>query len=590
MRGPHEVRDPVQQQGFVAAVATVAGVLLVGAFLSVWLVAQLTGTGHGSPAQWIRSWFDSRPSWSGLATGAVVLLLAVAAVLGVALRERLSRARDRYLRWKQLREVDVLARRVSGREDELDLRERACLDFAKRVRLPNDYSPGVKLGYGVNFSKPLHMTYELTALVIIGPRMGKTTSLCVPITVDWAGPVLTCSNKRDLHDLLAGPRSRRGKVWVSDIQRIAQQPPSWYWDVLSFVRMGTDMASRASRLAGALQACNAPRDARSDAYFGPGGQTLLANLLLTCALEGLHISSVLRYLSDLTGKEVGLPDPVEVLRSNGYVDMSVQLDSDRRLTAKQLDGLVGTASAVMAFLREPSLTPWITPDPQRRAFDAQEFVRSNDTLILLSQKEDQSPSRAIVTALTMAVSDAGVALARESRGGRLERPMLFMLDEAANICPWPELPDKYSYLGSHGVVVFTVLQNKAQGVQAWGEEGMRQLVSSASVMLVGGGINDTKHLHELGELIGQREKLGASSSSGRAWSSRSISRQVQRVEIANVARLRAWPRGRLIAFSPGARPVVLRSQPWHEGPYRDEISSSDRYFGGHADDDAEIPA
>lgn len=580
VRRPYEVLDPAESRdrGYrnVGLFLLGLGVLL----LLLWGAASLTGTGQGSLVAWVRAWFGDQRAWSAAGTLLVLGGLGVLVAATATIVRRLGLT-QRYLEWKKLRRVDQMAPKVAGREDELELREKSCRQFAQKVRIPEEFAPGCRLGTGVTFRKPLYVNYEYTCLAIVGPRQGKTTALCVPMMVEHAGPVLGCTNKPDLHFLTRGPRSQVGRVWVHDMQQIAQQEPDWYWDPLMFIVAGPDMATRAARLAGAWQSCYASPNASSDAYFGPGGETLLANLLLVCALEGLPVAAALEYLRDLEVDESDLPDPVNVLRENGFDEMAHRLKGDRELTPRQRDGLVGTAQGILSFLSEPVFRAWITPDKDRQAFEPADFVRSKaDTLLLLSKNVRGPGGRAVVTALTMAVTDAAVEYAQRCPGGRIPRPLLLMLDEAANICPWPELPDLYSYLGSHGVIPVTILQNKAQGVKAWGKDGMDQLVSSANVMLIGGGINDSAHLRELVELIGERQKRTASTNRGHGWRSHSTGRQVHREQVFDVRALGGWPRGRLIAFSAGALPVILKTVPWQDRPYAEMVEASKEFYEG----------
>ena len=64
----------------------------------------------------------------------------------------------------------------------------------------------------------------------------------------------------------------------------------------------------------------------------------------------------------------------------------------------------------------------------------------------------------------------------EQAGGRLDPPMVVMLDEAANICRIADLPDLYSHLGSRGMMPVTILQSYEQGETVWGEQGHGRLV------------------------------------------------------------------------------------------------------------------
>ena len=49
-----------------------------------------------------------------------------------------------------------------------------------------------------------------------------------------------------------------------------------------------------------------------------------------------------------------------------------------------------------------------------------------------------------------------------------------VLDEAANVCRWRELPNLCSHYGSRGILM-TLLQSWTQGVEVWGRDGMRKL-------------------------------------------------------------------------------------------------------------------
>jgi hypothetical protein len=75
------------------------------------------------------------------------------------------------------------------------------------------------------------------------------------------------------------------------------------------------------------------------------------------------------------------------------------------------------------------VTPPATPLP---TLDVTRFPDTTDTLYLLS-KDGAGSASPLVAALTDQVLRAAVKTA-ETRGGRLDRPLLAVLDEAANIC------------------------------------------------------------------------------------------------------------------------------------------------------------
>jgi len=63
-----------------------------------------------------------------------------------------------------------------------------------------------------------------------------------------------------------------------------------------------------------------------------------------------------------------------------------------------------------------------------------------------------------------------------------------MLDEAANVCRIDALPDLYSFFGSQGISVTTILQSYKQGVRVWGRDGMDALWSAATVAIAGAAV------------------------------------------------------------------------------------------------------
>jgi type IV secretory pathway TraG/TraD family ATPase VirD4 len=124
-------------------------------------------------------------------------------------------------------------------------------------------------------------------------------------------------------------------------------------------------------------------------------------------------------------------------------------------------------------MRDERILGWVTPG-DAPDFDPGAFAGSGDTLYLLSKS--RSAAAPLIAALTDTVMRAAEEQA-ERRGGRLDPPLVVVLDEAANICRIADLPDLYSHLGSRGIVPVTILQSYEQGVArsgantAWGRCG-----------------------------------------------------------------------------------------------------------------------
>jgi type IV secretory pathway TraG/TraD family ATPase VirD4 len=177
-----------------------------------------------------------------------------------------------------------------------------------------------------------------------------------------------------------------------------------------------------------------------------------------------------------------------------------------------------------------------------------------------------------VTALTVAVVEAAEELASTSPGGRLAVPLLGILDEAANVCRWRELPDLYSHFGSRGIPLMTILQSWSQGVDVWGESGMRKLWSAANIAVYGGGVKEREFLETLSALIGDYDKRVSSVSTHQGR--RTYTEQLTRERILDVADLTALPKGRAVVLASGARPTLITTQPWMTGPHAAAVRAS----------------
>ena len=162
----------------------------------------------------------------------------------------------------------------------------------------------------------------------------------------------------------------------------------------------------------------------------------------------------------------------------------------------------------------------------------------------------------------------------EMAGGRLDPPMVLILDEAANICRIADLPDLYSHLGSRGMIPVTILQSYQQGVAVWGEPGMAALWGAATRKVIGAGIDDPRLARDLATLIGQHDVPVRSASYGDGRASEQVS--LRRQYIMQPADIRALPPGTALLLATGARPALLKLRPWYTGPLASRISAATR--------------
>lgn len=463
-------------------------------------------------------------------------------------------------------------------------------DIGRNQGLGYNDSPGIPIGISVAEGIPLFGSYEDLHIDIWGPRQGKSTSRVIPAILSAIGPVIATSNKRDVVDATRGVRERKGDpryVFVFDPQGVAEavdksgyvvDDPAkrWYWDPLRWVdvrRPGCEM--RAAQLAGHFADADNGTDGNGDRYFDAEAEDLLANLFLAAAVAQRDILQVWEWVTN-----PGNPEPIEILRqANAYwagvanlglsaSSLSAQYNVDPRTKS----GIFGTAKKMIGCLKMSNVHEWVTATGDRREFDELEFLERNGTLYSLSL-EGRGSAAPLVSALTAAVIDVAMREATRSAHGRLPVPLLAVLDEAANVVRWKDLPKQYSHFGSRGIVVMTVLQSWAQGARCWGEDGMEALWSAANIKVIGSGIDDMKFLTERSEAIGDYDVISGSVSESKGG--KSYSRSLGSSRTLNVNSLVTLPRGRVVVFTSGAPAVLVRTVPWWENPdYADAVRES----------------
>jgi len=298
----------------------------------------------------------------------------------------------------------------------------------------------------------------------------------------------------------------------------------------------------------------------------PAGDALLAGLFLAAARDDRSLLDVYGWLMDSED-----PTPADILKIHGDVLPEKRVRAVLGTHEKQRDGVYGTAQTMLRSVADHDRARWVVPG-RGPELDPAAFVTSAaDTLYLLSQ-EGPGSSAALVGALAQAVLDQAVRVASASPGGRLDPPLLACLDEAANVCRLPRLPDLYSHLGSRGVPVMAFLQSYRQGARVWGEPGMDALWSAATIRVYGGGVADTRFLESLSQLVGEHEVLTHSRS--RSNRDRTTSEQRHRERTLTVADLGNLPPGRTVLFASNSRPAVLQVDPWWATDHRAVVEAS----------------
>ncbi len=513
----------------------------------------------GNPVNALIDLMDGTTRWSGVATGMLLLEVLVLGGLVGAGFYLVRRSQGKSSR------VDKSAMLMSKRQDIHKITREGAQEIANRLGAGHA-GPGVLIGRTVRDNLEVFGSWEDMHVDIWGPRTGKTTSRAVPAILDAPGAVIATSNKRDIVDASRLPREKFGPVWVFDPQEVCGEEPNWWWNPLSYV---VDEV-KARELAEHFVASQRKESAQTDAFFDAAGTDLLAGLLLAAAVAKRPITQVYSWLADQRNDE-----PERILRNTPGLELSAHaLAGVINAPDKQRAGVYGTAQQSAQFLINRTVTRWVTPqgpNDTRPQFNPHKFVREGGTLYSLS-KEGAGTAGPLVTAMTVAVVEAAEDYAKTCPMGRMPSPLVGVLDEAANVCRWKNLPDLYSHYGSRGIVLMTILQSWAQGMECWGERGMEKLWSAANIRVYGGGVSDANFLERLSKLIGDYDIVSNSVSYQKG--ERGTSKQTQRHHIMEVSDLASMPPGRAVVFPSGIPATMIKTVPWMARPDAGAVKAS----------------
>ncbi|GAA2258371.1 hypothetical protein GCM10010415_20070 [Streptomyces atrovirens] len=536
------------------------------AWLSGNITAYLTGAAW-APYQPTNALLHPEQVWpdtgeTSLLIGARIVPVALLLALGVgggllwARHKNRSGSRKKITDMAKARDIEpLMAKAITDKARSL----RPSLKDTKRIDAKDT---GILLGNLQGSRHEVRMGFEDVAVAIMAPRSGKTTSLAIPSMLGAPGPVLLTSNKAagDAFTTAYEARAKVGAVWTMDPQQIAHAAREMWWNPLDSART----LDGANRLAGHFLAASVDASQQGD-FWSKAGSNILSQLLLAAALDERPITDIMQWLAFPADRT-----PLDILRDHGFAAVAAQLKGTVEGPPETRDGIYETARQYAAALLNSEIAAWVTPQKDIAEFRPADFVTSADTLFLLS-KDGGGGASALIAACADSVMRAATAQA-ERAGGRLDPPMLAILDEAANVCKISDLPDLYSHLGSRGIIPITILQSYRQGQKVWGDAGMDAMWSASTVKVIGSGIDDPDFADKLSRLIGDHDVETTSTSHSESGKSTSVSMRQERILPADA--IRALPKGTALCFATGMRAAMLDLRPWYREPGAEELSAA----------------
>jgi type IV secretion system protein VirD4 len=433
------------------------------------------------------------------------------------------------------------------------------------------------------------------SVALIGPTQSGKTTLLASAVVTWDGPVIVLSVKRDLYDITASARARRGELAVFDPGGSTKMSTA-RWTPLR----GVNTASGALRAGRSLAAAIPSSGVTNSDYWAQQGQTFVSAYMALAGLSQLlqergesPLDSPLSIgqLKSWAFSQVGIRDPVvsQLVRLGLEAD-----DLEMNLLAKEAcetllaldkgdarirDSIFATARTAFQAWGEPSVAHSASLDPRASYGSTQRWARRPryvDFEWLMSGPGGQANSLYLVapdTEFERLAPVLGGLLgdfkeqihAWDIEGRRVDKPFLIVVDEAAQVeLTW--LPQEVATIAGLGGLFVTCWQSKAQIDHRFRTLADAVLVNHRS-KVVFAGCDDPATLDWLkrvtgSEQVGRRGWSAELGSSGR----RTVSENVQSEDLLGPHVARQMLPGDGVLIHGTLPPVHLRSVRWWEDP------------------------
>jgi type IV secretion system protein VirD4 len=284
-------------------------------------------------------------------------------------------------------------------------------------------------------------------------------------------------------------------------------------------------------------------------------QAVIRCYLHAAALDERPISEVLRWAG-----APGDPEPVRILRrSSGAADgwaeeLAEQVGADPRQRGSVWAGVRRAFDS----LADPRVLEACSPKPDE-AYGATDFIEGCGTLYLLGSSGAQLSVAPLITAMIEDIVETGRALAATSPQGRLDPPLLLMVDEVANIAPLPSLPSLLSDGGGVGIPTVAVFQSLGQARSRWGHETTDAMWDASTIKMMFGGLSRPSDLQDISRLVGNVETTRQTISKSRDGTSESL--HVDQEPLLAPDELRRIPTGNYVVLHRNSTPVFSSAAP-----------------------------
>lgn len=424
---------------------------------------------------------------------------------------------------------------------------------------------------GIAAQVRIWITMEESVLLLGAPRSGKGYMILISAIIAAPGAVVTTSTRPDNYISTHKVREKSGsRVTLLDPQGLTGQPTTLKWSPIIGSHTGTLAQQRATALIGTS---GLGKSSNNQEWVAPA-VIILQSLLHAAALGGKDMDDLIRWGTNMSSAT----EAVSILKDHpksepGWAEsLDGVINGDPRSAQNQWFGVRN----VMLGLTVSEIRDTLNPKSQEEIFDIDEFILKGGTLYLVATKTSGGAASPFLMCLLDAITERGREIAALKPGGRLDPPMMLVMDEIANFAgAWPGLATLMADGGGVGIQVIAVFQSLAQARRDWGDEAAEAMIDAATVQILLGGANNVKDLKAWVDLAGEIEKKRTSETLGK---DRSESNQIIDVSVLTVDELRRTPFGYGFVYMRTSRPIFVELTPYTKTKHAKNIQASKKSF------------
>ncbi|WP_154793200.1 type IV secretory system conjugative DNA transfer family protein [Occultella kanbiaonis] len=431
---------------------------------------------------------------------------------------------------------------------------------------------------GTSRTEPVCAAIDVPVYLAGPARSGKGLTVLISAIMEAPGSVVTTSTRADNMEATIAARAQAGPVYVFDPDGVCGRATTLRWDLLA----GCEDPAVAQRRAAVLVAKVGFTGENQVWATSSGG--IVQCLLHAAAVSGRRAQDVHRWSTspEIAREVVSLLERYSPDSNWSETIAAIQAEDAKMRSNKWF----GVESAFKA-LDVPSVRAVFDVGPDE-AFDPEAFLRSSGTIYMISRWRDTAATGGSVGAFfSLVLDDIAQAVRTMSQqpgnAGRQDPPCGLVLDEIANIHPWPGLPLAVAAGSGEGLYTVMGFQSRSQSRDAYGTDTERSLWENSTILLLGGG-SDHADLKELSELLGDQTVSTASRTWGGGLSG-ALTPSLQDGErdkaLVSVDELRRLPERVLLMVQGRLRPIVVTTIPWPERHWAPQVHASKAWHNAH---------